>query len=158
MSTLIMWHNRFRENENEAVEAHIPRHRDSKTKKPRHRETETINPGHCDLHFFRGQKATTSSSCGILTLMPPDILLRSCLYERTRRDKKARTDDKTEKENLFHCFFIELLLGHVTVNETGAFGIPPDKGNRVQYFVPFLFISNQFISKQPSHVKSLMST
>ena len=56
MSTLIMWHNRFSENENEAVEAHIPRHRDSKTKKPRHRdskakkprhrETETINPRH----------------------------------------------------------------------------------------------------------------
>ena len=44
MSTLIMWHNRFSENENEAVEAHIPRHRDSKTKKPRHRETETVNP------------------------------------------------------------------------------------------------------------------
>ena len=39
MSTLIMWHNRFSENENEAVESHIPRHRDSKTKKPRHRET-----------------------------------------------------------------------------------------------------------------------
>ena len=35
MSTLIMWHNRFSENENEAVEAHIPRHRDSKTKNPR---------------------------------------------------------------------------------------------------------------------------
>ena len=32
-------------------------------------------------------------------------------------------------------FFIELLLEHVTVNETGAFGIPLDKGNRVQYFV-----------------------
>ena len=39
MSTLIMWHNRFSENENEAVEAHIPRHRDSKTKKPRHRDS-----------------------------------------------------------------------------------------------------------------------
>ena len=37
MSTLITWHNRFSENKNEAVEAHIPRHRDSKTKKPRHR-------------------------------------------------------------------------------------------------------------------------
>ena len=54
-------------------------------------------------------------------------------------------DDKTEKENLFHHFFIELLLEHVTVNETGAFGIPPDKGNRVQYFVN-------------SHVKLLMFT
>ena len=41
-----MWHNRFSEKENEAVEAHIPRHRNSKTKKPRHRETETIIPRH----------------------------------------------------------------------------------------------------------------
>ena len=57
-----MWHNRFSENENEAVEAHIPRHRDSKTKKPRHRdsktkkprhrETETINPRHRDSKTF----------------------------------------------------------------------------------------------------------
>ena len=58
MSTLIMLHNRSTENENEAVEAYIPRHQDSKTKKPRHRDskakkqrhrgTETINPRHCD--------------------------------------------------------------------------------------------------------------
>ena len=53
----------------------------------------------------------------------------------TRRDKKAEVGDKTEKENLFHHFFMELLLEHVTVNETRAVGIPPDKGNRVQYFV-----------------------
>ena len=48
MSTLIMWHNRFSENENEAVEAHIPRHRDSKTKKPRHRDSKTKKPRHRD--------------------------------------------------------------------------------------------------------------
>ena len=35
MSTLLIWHNRFSKNENEVVEAHIPQHRDSKTKKPR---------------------------------------------------------------------------------------------------------------------------
>ena len=62
MSTLIMWHNRFSENENEAVEAHTPRHRDSKTKKPQHRdskakkpqhrEMETINPRHRDSQTF----------------------------------------------------------------------------------------------------------
>ena len=52
MLTLIMWRNRFSENENEAVEAHIPRHQDSKAKKPRHRETETINPRHCDSKTF----------------------------------------------------------------------------------------------------------
>ena len=58
MLTLVMLHNRFSENENEAVEAHVPQHRysktkklwhrDSKAKKPRHRETETINPRHRD--------------------------------------------------------------------------------------------------------------
>ena len=36
MSTLIMWHNRFSENENKAVEVHMLRHGDSNTKKPRH--------------------------------------------------------------------------------------------------------------------------
>ena len=58
MSTLIIWYNRFSENENEAVEAHIPRHRDSKTKKPRHRETETINPRYRDSKtFFQRRKS-----------------------------------------------------------------------------------------------------
>ena len=62
MSTLIMWHNRFSENENEAVEAHIPRYqdskikkprqRDSKAKKPRHQATETIHPRHRDSKTF----------------------------------------------------------------------------------------------------------
>ena len=56
MSTLIMWHNRFSENENEAVEAHIPRHRDSKTKKPRHRETETVNPSWFQEIFSEDKK------------------------------------------------------------------------------------------------------
>ena len=48
MLMLIMWHNRFSENKNEAVEAHIPRHRDSKTKKPRHRDSKTKKPRHRD--------------------------------------------------------------------------------------------------------------
>ena len=46
--TLIMWHNRFSENENEAVKAHIPRHQDSKTKKPRYRDSKTKKPRHRD--------------------------------------------------------------------------------------------------------------
>ena len=78
---------------------------------------------------------------------------------KTRREKKPGVDDKTEKENLFHHFFIELLLEHVTVNETGAFGIPPDKGKGFNIlYIPFLLITNQFISKQSSHVKLLMLT
>ena len=48
MLTLIMWHNRFSENENEAVEAHIPQHRDSKTKKPWHQDSKTEKPRHRD--------------------------------------------------------------------------------------------------------------
>ena len=43
-----MCHNRFSENENEVVEAHIPRHRDSKTKKPRHWDSKTKKPRHWD--------------------------------------------------------------------------------------------------------------
>ena len=34
------------DNESEAVEAHIPRHRDSKTKKPRHWDSKTKKPRH----------------------------------------------------------------------------------------------------------------
>ena len=37
------------DNENEAVETHIPRHRDSKTKKPRHRDSKTKKPQHWDF-------------------------------------------------------------------------------------------------------------
>ena len=45
MSTLIMRHNRFSENENEFLEAHLPLHRDSKTKKTRHQDLETKTHG-----------------------------------------------------------------------------------------------------------------
>ena len=57
-------------------------------------------------------------------------------------------DDKTEQESHFHHLFIELLLEHVTVNELGAFGIPRDKENRVQYFVYTLPFYNQPVYKQ----------
>ena len=43
-----MWHNKFCENKSEAVETHIPRHRDSKTKKPRHGDSKTKKPRHRD--------------------------------------------------------------------------------------------------------------
>ena len=39
-----MWQNRFSENENEAVEAYLPRPQDSKTKKLRHRDSKTKKP------------------------------------------------------------------------------------------------------------------
>ena len=78
MSTLIMWHNRFSENEIVVAVAHLPKHRYSKTKKrqyrdyrikkarhrdlgtktPRHRETETTKPQHRDSKaFFQRRKS-----------------------------------------------------------------------------------------------------
>ena len=71
MSTLIMRHNRFSENENEAMEAHIPRRR---VPIPKNRDIEIPRSKNGDIekrrqithnfvipkHFFRGQKATTS--------------------------------------------------------------------------------------------------
>ena len=52
-----------------------------------------------------------------------------------------------KQENHFH-FFVELLLEHVTVNETEAFGISPNKGNRGQYFVYTLPFYKQPVYKQ----------
>ena len=48
MSTLILWHNRFNENKSEAVEAHISRHWDLRTKKPGHQDSKTKKARHCD--------------------------------------------------------------------------------------------------------------
>ena len=59
------------------------------------------------------------------------MFLKSCLYERQDGTKKAGVDDKTASSK-----------------ETG-FNI---------LYIPFLFITNQFISKQSSHVKLLMLT
>ena len=69
---------------------------------------------------------------------------------RDRTGQKAGVDDKI-KESHFH-FFVELLLEHVTVNETGAFDIPSDNGNRghIILYIPFLCISNKCINKYSS--------
>ena len=71
MSTLIMWHDRFSENENEAVEAHIhdieiprPKSHDIEIPRPKSHDIEKRRQLTHDIviprHFFRGQKATTS--------------------------------------------------------------------------------------------------
>ena len=65
------------------------------------------------------------------------------------RDKKMGVDDKRGNKTTFSFhFFIELLLEHVTVNKTGPFGIPPDKGNRGQYFAYTLPCYKQPVYKQ----------
>ena len=79
--TLITQYNRFSENKNEAVGAHIPQQRDSKTKKlrhqdlgmktPQHRETETNKPQHCHSKTFF--QRTKSHNIQIPRLKNPDI-------------------------------------------------------------------------------------
>ena len=73
-------------------------------------------------------------------------IFEELFLSKTGREKKAGVDDKTE-ENHFY-FFVELLLEHVTVNETEAFDIPPDKRNRGQYFVYTLSFYKQPVYKQ----------
>ena len=70
--SLIMWQNRFSENENEEVEAHlhdiwIPRPKSRDIEIPRH----FFRVQKATTSRFQDQKATTSSFCKILTLMPP---------------------------------------------------------------------------------------
>ena len=81
MLTLIMWHNRFSENEIEAVEAHIhdieiprPKNHDIEIPRPKNHDIKIPRPKNHDIekrrqlthdiviprHFFRGQNATTS--------------------------------------------------------------------------------------------------
>ena len=59
------------------------------------------------------------ASCSDVWFSVPNFVRLTSVFEdlfiwETRRGKKARADDKTEKENLFHRFFIEVLLEHVT--------------------------------------------
>ena len=77
---------------NEAVETHVPRHRrpkshDIEIQSPKNPDIETRRQLTHDIviprHFFRGQKATTSRSRGILTLMPPNII---CNYFKLKND------------------------------------------------------------------------
>ena len=75
-----------------------------------------------------------------------DKLLRSCLYERRGRTKKWEQMTKQRRKPL--SFLCELLLEHVTVNETGVFNIPPYKGNRGQYFVYTLSLYKQPVYQQ----------
>ena len=69
-------------------------------------------------HFFSYIK-DFKASCSDLCFSVPNFVRLTSVFEElfireTRRDKKVGTDDKTEKENLFHRFFIELLFEHVT--------------------------------------------
>ena len=61
------------------------------------------------------------------------MLLRSCLYER--RDETKMRDGMIKGRRKTPLFLYRTVIERVTVNETGAFSIRPDKGERCQYFV-----------------------
>ena len=62
MCPLILWHNRVCENENEAVETHVPQHRDSKIKKPRHRDLRPKKPRHRDSKTKKPRNRETETT------------------------------------------------------------------------------------------------
>ena len=83
MSTLIMWHNRFSENENEAVEAHIPRHR---VPIPKNRHIEIPRPKNRDIEKRR------QITHGIV--IPEDKKPR---HRDSKAEKPRHRDSKTKK-------------------------------------------------------------
>ena len=67
--------------------------------------------------------------------------------------QKSGSEWWKREENHFH-FFIELILEHVTVNKTEAFGIIPDKRNRGQYFAYTIPFYTQPLYKQREKKKA----
>ena len=59
------------------------------------------------------------------------------LFKELFKKKREKREEKREEHHF--NFFIELLLEHVNVNETGAFGIPPDKVVRGSIFCIYSF-------------------
>ena len=59
------------------------------------------------------------------------------MFNKLIKKKREKTEEKRE-ENHFNLF-IELLLEHVTVNETGAFRIPPDKVDKGHFVYTLSF-------------------
>ena len=76
------------------------------------------------------------------------MLLCSKFFKVGKPFKELFKKKREKREENHFNFFIELLLEHVTVNETGTFGIPPDKVDWVNIlYILFLL--------QPWHVKLL---
>ena len=63
-----MSHNRFSKNENDAVEVHLPRHWDFKTKKPQHQDPRTKKLWHWDFKAFFQETKNHNIGLGISVL------------------------------------------------------------------------------------------
>ena len=60
------------------------------------------------------------------------MLLRSCLYER--RDETKMCDGMIKGGRKTLLFLYRTVIERVTVNETGAFSMRPDKGEKMSIF------------------------
>ena len=91
MSTLIMWHNRFSENENKAVEVHMLRHGDSNTKKPRHWGSKAEKPRHRDSETKTPRHRASAESWPLCPLIVNEFIciLSTVLNTGTLSSKNA---------------------------------------------------------------------
>ena len=121
------------ENEDEALETHIPRHRDPKTKKPRHRDSKTKKPRHRDS----GTKAPR--------------------HRETETIKPRHRDSKTKKPR--HRVSVEFwLLCPLILNsrylpgfsKPGARQKKKKKNHKSQYGLIRLVLSQNFHQSSPS--------
>ena len=95
------------DNESEAVEAHIPRHRDSKTKKPRHRDSKTKKPRHRDSKTkkprHRDSKAKKPRHQVPVEFWPLFPLIEYCMFQRHGFIYFIRTKKENRRnERVYH--------------------------------------------------------
>ena len=93
MSTLIMWHKRFSENENETMEVHLPRHRYSITEKPRHRHSRPKNPRHRVFTEFWPLSPLMFSRFYVPSINWIPKTLRNTIMRRSALEKKANNSN-----------------------------------------------------------------
>ena len=101
--------NRFRENENKAVESHIPRHHDSKTKKLRHQDSKAKKLWHWDL----GTKTPQHQEMETTNPRHHDS---KAFFHRTK--KPRHQDSKTKKSQ--HWVSVEFWLLCPMINTGGT--------------------------------------
>ena len=97
MSTLIMWHNRFSENENEAVEIHI---HDIRIPRPKSHDIEIPRPKNRDFEI-QGLKDRDIEKRRIAAIGDADTIrkgIRNCRKMETVKKKTAYDNNNWKRE------------------------------------------------------------
>ena len=134
MMTLIKWHNRFSENENEAVEAHMPRHRDPKTKISRYRDSRSKKP----RHQYSETEAPRLREKG--TIVNHDIVIPRHLFRGQKarisrfQDRKTTTSRSLDQKAMVSSFYGILTLMLPDRDESRVSGLTNSPGLRFPLF------------------------